>query len=1353
MSAAVLDELDDDTLTLVGLVSLAEGAVGLGRLRGWTTALSEQGLFEPWGNAVLRAALEGLTRRGLVHDQGEAYGDLMWSVEPGLRPTVLPTLHRRFPDRLRAAALAVDDGNARYSADWTDRARRFLLALASQNPARLTAAGALVDHALAVRRTPGDFEYSVRTGRLLGMAARHALATGQWSSQPAARRAGLLEILGCHTVMTGAGDPTLFEALGDREGQALSALVAGDLGLVRRLAPVDRPTVTLRGAGIVARYLSGDAPGARGDLERLLADLSAGPGSKKEPFVPGPLFPWLAALALAWDLAPVSRIRSWTEDRWPVMGPAALVLWAAFRHRGKADALGLFEADLAKGGGWHPVDQLLIVLGQGWNGLGAEPGDRPFAEAFRFYQETGARWYQREWAAAAVRLVSPPGAWAGTLEALDQNTGIAGGFGALVGEGRGWEESLRRLADLKFDKGPTNEAPEVLCWLVDPELVTADPCLRRPLRSGGWSAPKRAPVTKLVKGGHPAATPEDGPALRVLATLADGWATDDSRLVEVLAGHPRLFLASDESPLTLEASEIELRVDETPAGLTLGFSEPLESDRARLIPVGPAHWRVLTVTDKLKKVAAVVGTGLTVPAEARDKVIEVLGALAAGIQVRSPLLKENRRAVEVTADPRPVVVLTPHGTGLALEVHVRPLGPGTPLLRPGEGPALVHAARGEALLTGSRDLRAEASSWRLALAECPDLDAGLGGGFSLGLPGVADALSVLAELRDLGDRAVVEWPLGGRIGLAAKVSRGALRLKLTEDRQWFAVTGQVQVDEGRVADFQQLMAGGRPDRFIALADGDWIEIEAQLLRQLQNLAAAADPSSPKHPRVARPVLASSELLLDAAVTLAPEAVDQWRQKWALRPDDPVPASLTAELRPYQLEGFRWLARLADLEMGACLADDMGLGKTVQTIALLAHRADRGPSLVLAPTSVASNWVAEIRRFDRRLEPVLLGGGSRDQRAALVSSLGPGQVLVATYGLLVTEEEALTGREWNVAVLDEAQAVKNLQAKRTQSALGLRARFRVAVTGTPLQNHLGELWTLFEFLNPGLLGTRSGFQTRFWGPVEDGDETVRRGLQALVRPYLLRRTKNQVLAELPPRTETTLAVDLTPGEREFYEALRRQAVEALSRLAQKPRGEQQILTLTHLMKLRRACCHPSLAGGPGFPSSSKLDQLEDLLAGLIDNGHRALVFSQFTDHLALIRARLAERRWACEYLDGSTPAAARADRVKAFQTGDAPVFLISLQAGGTGLNLTAADYVIHMDPWWNPAVEDQASDRAHRIGQDKPVTVYRLVARDTIEEKIVALHRTKRDLADALLEGTEAVGRLGADELLALLTQG
>jgi SNF2 family DNA or RNA helicase len=378
-------------------------------------------------------------------------------------------------------------------------------------------------------------------------------------------------------------------------------------------------------------------------------------------------------------------------------------------------------------------------------------------------------------------------------------------------------------------------------------------------------------------------------------------------------------------------------------------------------------------------------------------------------------------------------------------------------------------------------------------------------------------------------------------------------------------------------------------------------------------------------------------------------------------------------------------------------------------------------------------------------------GSSD-RQQLLDALEPRDLLVCSYGLLQQEDVAdrLAQVTWQTIVLDEAQAIKNQDTKRSQAAMALQGNFKIITTGTPIENHLGELWNLFRFINPGLLGSLDSFNQRFAYPIErDQNESAREALRRLIQPFILRRTKDQVLKELPSRTEITLQVELSPQEMAFYEALRREAVDKLSD-SDAPAGQKHLQVLAEIMRLRRACCNPKLVRPELGIASTKLEQFGEVLEELLDNGHKALVFSQFVDHLTILREYLDGRKIAYQYLDGSTPAKQRQKRVEAFQRGEGDVFLISLKAGGTGLNLTAADFVIHMDPWWNPAVEDQASDRAHRIGQQRPVTIYRLIAQNTIEDKILALHQVKRDLADDLLAGTDVGGKLSTDELLSLL---
>jgi SNF2 family DNA or RNA helicase len=465
----------------------------------------------------------------------------------------------------------------------------------------------------------------------------------------------------------------------------------------------------------------------------------------------------------------------------------------------------------------------------------------------------------------------------------------------------------------------------------------------------------------------------------------------------------------------------------------------------------------------------------------------------------------------------------------------------------------------------------------------------------------------------------------------------------------------------------------------------------------------------------------------------------------------LPSTLQAELRDYQLDGFRWMSRLAHWGAGACLADDMGLGKTVQALALILSHTAEGPTLVIAPTSVGMNWEDEAARFAPTLN---VHNFADSDRKSMIAKAGPFDLVICSYGLLQRNGALLASRSWQIIVLDEAQAIKNCMTKRAKAAMALEAKVRLITTGTPIENHLGELWSLFEFINPGLLGTLESFNRRFANPIQvQEDKDVAQRLRQLVHPFILRRLKSNVLTELPSRTEVTIHVELSVEELALYEATRRQAIERIQDASNNDHpGGQRIKILAEIMRLRRVCCHPSLIMPDTTITGSKLTAFGETINELRENNHKALVFSQFVGHLAILRKHLDEQKIPYQYLDGSTPVAQRKKRVKAFQAGEGDVFLISLKAGGAGLNLTAADYVLHMDPWWNPAVEDQASDRAHRMGQKRPVTIYRFIAKNTIEDKIVKLHHQKRDLADSLLEGSDRSGTISLKDIMKLVEE-
>ncbi|UJR85126.1 Hypothetical protein I5071_72060 [Sandaracinus amylolyticus] len=615
-----------------------------------------------------------------------------------------------------------------------------------------------------------------------------------------------------------------------------------------------------------------------------------------------------------------------------------------------------------------------------------------------------------------------------------------------------------------------------------------------------------------------------------------------------------------------------------------------------------------------------------------------------------------------------------------------------------------------------------------------------------------ELLSLIAALHAHPD-VEVEWPedTASRARYVGAIGRGGLRVSVKSAAEWFGVDGEVEID-GEMVKLAELLAQVRAGRrFVRLSRGRFALIEADLRARLERAADVVFETKRGQLAVVPAAGDALESLADDGALRSDEAWSRIRTKLRTGAlgEIAVPETLHATLRDYQRAGFAWLARLASVEAGAVLADDMGLGKTVQALALLAHRASDGPALVVAPTSLGDNWLREAERFAPSLRVRLHRGPAR--HAALENDPPrAGDVLIASYDVVALDEDALTALDFATLVLDEAQAIKNPEAQRTKAARALRARVRIALTGTPLENRLSELWSIVSVVHPGLLGPWEHFRARFAQPIEkDGDKARLAALSELVRPYLLRRTKEVVTPELPPRIELVRDVELSDAERRLYDAERTRAITALAGADE----SQRFRVLASITRLRELACDASLVVPDASVASSKLASLMELIDELEGAGRKVLVFSQFVRLLENAASLLRARKTSYLQLDGSTPAPERARRVEAFQRGEATVFLLSLKAGGTGLNLTAADTVVHLDPWWNPAVEDQASDRAHRIGQDKPVTIVRLVTKDTIEESVLALHATKRELTRGVLEGADAAGALSAVELVDLIRGG
>lgn len=584
-------------------------------------------------------------------------------------------------------------------------------------------------------------------------------------------------------------------------------------------------------------------------------------------------------------------------------------------------------------------------------------------------------------------------------------------------------------------------------------------------------------------------------------------------------------------------------------------------------------------------------------------------------------------------------------------------------------------------------------------------------------------------------------------------SPGRSQARVRSGVDFFSLEGGIEYD-GTSAPFPALLeAAQRNERFVRLSDGSRGLVPSAWLERVAGLAAlgAVREGTLRFDRaqvgfLAELLDAQDEAHADRRFTALRRKIERFE---GIAPAD-APAAFRGVLRPYQREGLAWLHFLREFGLGGCLADDMGLGKTVQVLALLAERrrgrGRRRVSLVVAPKSVVAGWIDEAARFAPALRVLRYEGTNR---TALRETLAAHDLVVTTYGTLLRDLAQLAEQHFDYAILDEAQAIKNAASRTARAAKLLRADHRLTLTGTPVENHLGELASQLEFLNPGMLGRAHGF-----GAVTRGraDEESMALLQRALRPLLLRRTKEQVLPDLPPKTEQTLRCELEGRQRRDYDDLRRHYQASLARRIDREGIERsKIYVLEALLRLRQAACHPALIDRRrAGEASAKLDLLHERLGEVAAEGHKALVFSQFTSFLAEVRRGLDARGIAYEYLDGRTRD--RSERIARFESDpDRTAFLISLKAGGTGLNLTAADYVFLLDPWWNPAVESQAIDRTHRIGQTRPVFAYRIVAADTVEEKILELQERKRALAAGLFASDESlIASLDADDLRQIL---
>ncbi len=953
-------------------------------------------------------------------------------------------------------------------------------------------------------------------------------------------------------------------------------------------------------------------------------------------------------------------------------------------------------------------------------------------------------------------------------------------FSSLIEPEAEWKQALKILKNISSKKAKTvsKDQGARLIWLLSyyddadcygVKNINFAPIEQKRQKSGKWSKGRKVALKRIMNQELDSMSSLDskiGNCLKEEQTYSP-WGCygdinivfDDADMVPLMAKHPYLFLEeSPSTPVELIEEDLQLIVKKGTKGHTVSFSSPVEHVGIQIEKETATRFKFKNVSKTHLDIVKTFNgeSTLFIPKIGTNDLKSILSGLSSLMPIHSDIAgvgqQEGGVIKKINGKAVPHIHLLPIADGIRVELFVRPFKDAGPYFKPGYGTTHVLTKVNDKNLEASRNLKKEKAAAEEIITSCPSL--GIRGDasdiFNFETP--EECLEFLLELKDCKTKMVIEWPEGGKLHVSREYDLKDMKFAVRNKTDWFEVNANLQVNENQLLSMYELLEKAGESKFIELSNGEFIALTDQLKKKLQDLQNFSYNSKEKL-KVHSLNVHQIDNLLDDCETFKPGKL--WKEQLEKLKDaeahiPKIPSTLQVDLRSYQEDGFKWLSRLAKWGVGACLADDMGLGKTVQALALILERSKDGPSLVVAPSSVCMNWMSESAKFAPSLNPIFFGSGDRKQ---ILENLKPFDILVTSYGLLLSEEKQLSDIEWNTIVLDEAQFIKNYKAKRTKAAFSLNGNFKVITTGTPVENHLSELWTLFSFINPGLLGSQSDFSAKFAIPIEKyGDKNMRNALKKVIQPFLLRRNKADVLDELPPKTEINISIELSEQERSFYEALRRKSVEAIQNKKDEQKGAVHLQVLAELTKLRQACCHPSLITKNSSIESAKLKMFANIVEELIDNRHKVLIFSQFVGYLKILRDYCDKNGINYQYLDGSTPMKERGRRVDSFQGGEGDVFLISLKAGGTGLNLTAADYVIHMDPWWNPAVEDQASDRTHRIGQQRPVTVYRFVTANSVEEKIIALHKQKRELADSLLDGADITAKMSLDDLINLLAE-
>lgn len=925
-----------------------------------------------------------------------------------------------------------------------------------------------------------------------------------------------------------------------------------------------------------------------------------------------------------------------------------------------------------------------------------------------------------------------------------------------------WEIWLDSLEDT-LSRYSEKQSEKRVIWRVKNIEREITPIEQKRLKSGKWSKGRTISLSRIKDGEYDFQDERDArivSALKSIYWYNNLYEFDFNEALFLLVGRDNVFIDDKHhTPLQIKLAQPSIHLKREKNG---SFKLNLKPQSDGSIFYEFVSYNLVEVTkfdDRVYDIGKVINSiNGKFPPEGFSKLVDWLKKAQKLVKLSGDIPEELMGDLPVIkSDGKLLVKIVPDGAnGFIGELHLHPSEPFTRLLPAAQGFEKFTEEIDDKIYCISRNLTKEKKN----LERIKSLTESLGLNFLkeesyIEFSSELEMLSFLESSQLLVDSNVLEIEVlkdqNNRI--ISYVKPSVLQLNLKSSSGWLNLIGEdIEIDDQLSLKFSDLLSFSAQDEtnFFKLKDDDYVLISQSLKRKMRQLSLVS--SSGKEEIKVHPIAA---MYLESVVDdgqIQTSKSRGWTKKLKeiklLEENNyPIPENLQATLRGYQYTGFQWLCRRADQGFGSCLADDMGLGKTIQSIAVLLQRSQIGPALVVAPTSVCANWESELKKFAPDLNTFNLYD---EDGSSLIPKLNKGDVLISSYGLLTNQIEEIEKVSFASVILDEAQAIKNPDAKRSKAACRINAEARWVTTGTPIENSLQELWSIFRFINTGLLGSLKSFRERFVIPIENHEnQWVASQLRNIVQPFLLRRTKNEVLTDLPPKTEINRQVVLNKIEITFYETLRKKAKEELAEAAALPPGQRHIQIFSVLTKLRLAACSPSLVDPELNMGSSKMEALTELLDEILPGGHQVLIFSQFVKHLSLIREELKKQKIDYFYLDGSTSPKKRKKLVKEFEEGKCPVFLLSLKAGGTGINLTSASYVVHMDPWWNPAVEDQATDRAHRIGQDKPVTVYRLLAKNTIEEKIHELHQSKRNLADQIIS-EQSSSKLNLEEVVELI---